>query len=76
MTNYKLILKIKWTSSIVLIIAMAFISLNLFPYTMYLQFVGVLGWFWVGILAKDLALVVLNGTGLLFLIAGIFNYLL
>jgi hypothetical protein len=76
MTNYKLILKIKWASSIVLIIAMAFISLNLFPYTMYLQFVGVLGWFWVGILAKDLALVVLNGTGLLFLIAGIFNYLL
>ena len=76
MTNYKLILKIKWTSSIVLIIAMAFISLNLFPYTMYLQFVGVLGWFFVGIFAKDLALVVLNGTGLLFLIAGIFNYLL
>jgi hypothetical protein len=76
MTNYKLILKIKWTSSIILIIAMAFMSLNLFSYAMYLQFVGVLGWFWVGILAKDLALVVLNGTGSLFLIAGIFNYLL
>jgi hypothetical protein len=43
---------------------------------MYIQFVGVLGWFFVGIFAKDLALVVLNGTGLLFLIAGIFNYLL
>jgi hypothetical protein len=72
----KLILNLKWLSSIVLIIAMIFISNNLFPYTMYIQFVGVLGWFFVGILAKDLALVVLNGTGLLFLIAGIFNYLL
>jgi len=74
--NYKLILKIKWTSAVILIVAMAAISLNLYPYTMYLQFVGILGWFWVGILAKDLALVVLNGTGLLFLIAGILNYLL
>jgi hypothetical protein len=74
--NYKLILKLKWTSAIILIVAMAAISLNLYPYTMYLQFVGILGWFWVGILAKDLALVVLNGTGLLFLIAGILNYLL
>jgi len=74
--NYKLILKLKWTSAIILIVAMAAISLNLYPYTMYLQFVGILGWFFVGILAKDLALVVLNGTGLLFLIAGILNYLL
>lgn len=74
--NYKLILKIKWTSAIILIVAMAAISLNLYPYTMYLQFIGILGWFCVGVLAKDLALVVLNGTGLLFLIAGILNYLL
>lgn len=72
----KLILNLKWLSSIVLIIAMIFISNNLFPYTMYIQFVGVLGWFFVGIFAKDLALVVLNGTGLLFLIAGIFKHLL
>jgi hypothetical protein len=42
---------------------------------MYFQFAGVLGWFWVGMLWHDRALIVLNSIGLVFLGMGIFKYL-
>ena len=64
---------LKWLASIVL--AMAFTALDMYPYNMYLQFVGVLGWFFVGMLWHDRALIVLNAIGLVFLGMGIFKYL-
>ena len=66
---------IKWLASIVLVHAMAFTALDMYPYNMYLQFVGVLGWFFVGMLWQDRALIVLNAIGLVFLGMGIFKYL-
>jgi|TARA_R110001632_G_scaffold89866_2_gene193456 energy-coupling factor transporter transmembrane protein EcfT len=66
---------LKWLASIVLVHAMAFTALDMYPYNMYLQFVGVLGWFFVGMLWHDRALIVLNAIGLVFLGMGIFKYL-
>ena len=66
---------LKWISSIVLIHAMAFTSLDMYPYNMYLQFAGVLGWFFVGMMWHDRALIVLNSIGLVFLVMGIIKYL-
>ena len=66
---------LKWLASIVLVHAMAFTALDMYPYNMYLQFVGVLGWFFVGMVWHDRALIVLNAIGLVFLGMGIFKYL-
>jgi energy-coupling factor transporter transmembrane protein EcfT len=66
---------LKWLSSIILIHAMAFTALDMYPYNMYLQFAGVTGWFFVGMMWHDRALIVLNSIGLVFLGMGIFKYL-
>ena len=65
---------VKWLSSIILIHAMAFTSLNMYPYNMYFQFAGVLGWFWVGMLWHDRALIMLNGALASLLLVGLLNY--
>ena len=62
---------LKWLSSIILIHAMAFTALDMYPYNMYLQFVGVLGWFFVGMLWHDRALIMLNGALTTLLFTGI-----
>ena len=66
---------IKWVSSFILVIAMAFTSQDMYPFNMYLQFTGVLGWFFVGMLWHDRALIVLNAVGIVFLGIGIIKYL-
>ena len=35
---------IKWIASIILIFGAAFTAMNMYPYNMYLQFMGVFGW--------------------------------
>ena len=40
---------IKWFASIVLIFGAAVTALDMYPYNMYFQFVGVTGWLIVGI---------------------------
>ena len=66
---------LKWLSSLILVVAMACTSLDMYPFNMYLQFVGVLGWFFVGMLWHDRALIVLNAVGIVFLGIGIIKYL-
>ena len=66
---------IKWFASIVLIIGAAVTALDMYPYNMYFQFVGITGWLIVGILWKDWALIVVNTVGSLILFAGIIHYL-
>ena len=65
---------LKWISSIILIHAMAFTSLDMYPYNMYLQFAGVLGWFFVGMMWHDRALIVLNAIAIGIFTAGIINF--
>ena len=66
---------IKWFASIVLIIGADVTALDMYPYNMYFQFVGITGWLIVGILWKDWALIVVNTVGSLILFAGIIHYL-
>ena len=66
---------IKWFASIVLIFGAAVTALDMYPYNMYFQFVGVTGWLIVGIMWKDWALIVVNTVGSLILFAGIIHYL-
>ena len=63
---------IKWFASIVLIFGAAVTALDMYPYNMYFQFVGVTGWLIVGIMWKDWALIVVNTIGSLILLIGIF----
>ena len=66
---------LKWLASIVLVHAMAFTALDMYPYNMYLQFVGVLGWFFVGMLWHDRALIVLNSIGVFLLGLGLLKHM-
>ena len=66
---------IKWFASIVLIIGAAVTALDMYPYNMYFQFVGITGWLIVGIMWKDWALIVVNTVGSLILFSGIIHYL-
>ena len=66
---------IKWFASIVLIIGAAVTALDMYPYNMYFQFVGITGWLIVGIMWKDWALIVVNSIGALILFVGIIHYL-
>ena len=65
---------IKWFASIVLIIGAATTAMDMYPYNMYLQFAGVFGWFIVGMLWHDRALIVLNSISLAIYTLGIVNY--
>ena len=66
---------IKWASSIILIFGAGLTAMNMYPYNMYLQFIGVTGWLVVGIIWRDHALIFVNTIGSLVLLAGIIHYL-
>ena len=66
---------IKWFASIVLIIGAAVTALDMYPYNMYFQFVGLTGWLIVGIMWKDWPLIVVNTVCSFILFAGIIHYL-
>ena len=65
---------VKWTSSFFVIIGWMLNSINLFPYNIFIQMIGVAGWLWVGILWHDRALIVLNSISLAIYTLGIINY--
>jgi hypothetical protein len=67
---------IKWGSSLVLIVAMIMTTNNLYPYNMYLQFIGVAGWLWVAIIWNDRSLIVVNAVACAIFLNGIFQYFL
>ena len=60
---------VKWISSICVLSAMSMRGIEqLVQYDLVLSLIGVIGWCWVGILWKDRALILLNGTGVLLLL--------
>ena len=67
---------LKWVSSLVLIVAMIGTTNNLYPYNMFLQFIGVRGWLWVAILWNDRSLIVVNAVACAIFLNGIFQYFL
>jgi hypothetical protein len=51
---------IKWASTFVLIVGSFLNAQNMYPINVYVMMVGVTGWFTVGCLWRDRALIVLN----------------
>ena len=65
---------IKWASSIILIIAMMFTAVELFPINMWIANIGFIGWLVVGMLWHDRSLMVLNAISLAIYSMGLLNY--
>ena len=65
---------VKWASSLTLIVAMLFTSVNIFPLNLYIANLGFIGWFIVGMLWHDRALIVLNAISFVIYSMGILNY--
>ena len=65
---------IKWASSIILIIAMMFTAVELFPFNMFIANIGFIGWLIVGMLWHDRSLIVLNAISLAIYSMGLLNY--
>ena len=67
---------LKWASSLVLIVAMIATTNNLYPWNMFLQFIGIGGWLWVSIIWNDRALIVVNAVAVAIFLNGIVVYLI
>ena len=65
---------VKWISSVILISAMIFTANNIYPYNLFLHFVGLLGWLWVAVLWNDRSLIVLNSVALAIYANGMIAY--
>ena len=65
---------LKWISSIILIFAMVATTNDLYPWNMFLQAVGVLGWLWVSIIWNDRALIIVNAVAVAIFLNGIVNW--
>lgn len=74
--DYSLVSYIKLFASVTLIASIVLSSNNLYPYYMYVQFVGFASWLVVSFLLDDKALVIVNTIGLVVIINGIVQYLI
>jgi len=66
--------KIKWVSTVTLILAMILTSQNIYPYNLAFHILGILGWTYVSIVWNDRALIVINSVGLAIFSNGIVSY--
>lgn len=62
---------IKWISSYILLIGMALTSLDIQPYNLFFHLVGVTGWFFVGMMWHDRALIFINAVAMFIFITGL-----
>ena len=65
---------IKWVASISLLIAMLLASNNIYPYNLWFQGFGLVGWFIVAMHWNDRAHIVINTAGLAFILNGLFEF--
>ena len=65
---------LKWASSIVLVFAMIGTTNDMYPWNMFLQFLGCLGWLWVSVIWNDRALIIVNAVAVAIFLNGIFIY--
>mgnify|MGYP005698413531 CR=1 FL=1 len=66
---------IKWTASILLLIAMSLTSVgNSEPWNLILHLIGVLGWLYVGILWHDRALIFINSIASFIFLSGLLSW--
>lgn len=67
---------VKWVASFFAILGVFFAANNIFPYNIMFQFIGLVGWAFVGILWNDRALILLNTAAASVLAQGIFQHYL
>ena len=67
---------VKWIASVILIAAMIFTANNIYPYNLFLHFVGLSGWLWVAVIWNDRSLIVLNSVALAIFANGMVAYVL
>ena len=67
--------KIKWFSTITLMLGMILTSQNLYPYNLVFHIIGCTGWTYVSIVWNDRALIVVNSVALCIFINGMIGYL-
>jgi hypothetical protein len=72
--NHPLSWWLKWVSSLILIFAMILTTNNMYPYNMFLQFLGVSGWLWVSVIWNDRALIIVNAVACAIFLNGIVAY--
>jgi hypothetical protein len=65
---------IKWISSFIILIGMTLTSLEITPYNLFLHTIGLMGWFVVGMLWHDRALIFLNTAAIAVFVMGIVKY--
>jgi|TARA_R100001594_G_scaffold17929_1_gene36108 hypothetical protein len=65
---------IKWTASIILLIGMVFTALELTPINLFFHLVGVIGWFVVGYMWHDRAMMVVNSVAIFVFVFGILTW--
>ncbi len=65
---------IKWVASLVLIVGVILTSNNVFPANLIFHALGMFGWFIVGILWNDRALIVINAVTLALMSNGLITY--
>jgi hypothetical protein len=65
---------IKWISAFVILLGMSLTSMEVYPYNLYVHLVGVSGWFVVGMLWHDRALIFLNAVAIAVFLMGIIKY--
>ena len=65
---------IKWVASIILVVAVILTSNNIYPYNLVFHAIGMLGWFVVGILWNDRALIVINAVTLALMSNGLITH--
>lgn len=65
---------IKWFSSVVILFGMTLTSLDIHPMNLWFHAVGVAGWFIVGMIWHDRALVMLNAVAFFIFTSGLIAY--
>lgn len=65
---------IKWISSVIILCGMVLTSIEVYPMNLYVHLIGVCGWFIVGMLWHDRALIFLNAVAIAVFIMGIINH--
>jgi hypothetical protein len=73
--KYDLSWYVKWVSVILILIATSARATGTLPHIdLWFGLVGTIGWFWVGYLWHDRALILLNGVLVTLIFTGLLNY--
>lgn len=68
-----LVFVVKWAASLIQIVGYGATAFGLTPWNLYFFVVGVLGWFVVGVLWKDRAIMLIHLVALAAMVAGMSN---